>query len=214
MMCVFNVQCVCILNKYEDCLCVCVCVCVCATEPNCVHGLMDSESLEASAAAIRTDIVNGLHLGEQVLLPFINFTSDANVTKLTFGAHFNKSAPKILSCPEFQVWRASGESTVHAHKLVHSTSGVDTCEETLDFSVYEYVMERPWEVEKGDFIGVYVPWDSSLSLSYVSGYAWPLRFGVAGGRSNASDVQFRTLDLHPLLNIEYCKLKLYVIIMY
>ena len=89
------------------------------------------------------------------IIPDLMFEADGYITRwivATIDAFPFEDKPDY---PDIQVWRDFEESSSE-FTLVHSTSGLSPSL-TDDTNLYEYVLDEPWPVRAGDFIGMYVP---------------------------------------------------------
>ena len=131
--------------------------------------------------------------GQQRVIPELQFDVEGNVTKLIFvvSPFFLVDRPEY---PELQVWRVSESSTTE-FRLVHSTRGL-VPSSTGDTNLYQYILEEPWPVMAGDFIGMFVPDREEAKLTFYTTNVpeGPVNFYFA----NASDaMETFSLDAGP-----------------
>ena len=98
------------------------------------------------------------------IIPDLMFEADGYITRwivATIDAFPFEDKPDY---PDIQVWRAFEESSSE-FTLVHSTSGLSPSL-TDDTNLYAYVLDEPWPVMAGDFIGMYVP-DKEMARLFI-----------------------------------------------
>ena len=98
------------------------------------------------------------------IVPELMFEADGNITRWIVATIDAFSFEDKLDYPDIQVWRAFEENSSE-FTLVHSTSGLSPSL-TDDTNLYEYVLDEPWPVRAGDFIGMYVP-DKEMARLFI-----------------------------------------------
>ena len=140
---------------------------------SCTEGFITKERLADEALLIG----NFAEMyGQQLIVPYMTFTSSGSVVSWTFAAQYNGSATQY---PELQVWR---ENTTGTYVRVGSTDNMEPIQ-TAYLNVYEYVLDPPLQVLAGDVFGIYQPSsrDSRVHLlfltdsNYVNWYTSALR---------------------------------------
>ena len=145
---------------------------------------------------------------QQRVIPELQFDVEGNVTKLIFAA-----SPFFLGdrpgYPELQVWRVSESSTTE-FRLVHSTRDRGLVpSSTGDNNLYQYILEEPWPVMAGDFIGMFVPdrEEAKLSLYTSNVPEGPVNFYFANANNametfNLDDGPLNMNSI-PLVSVEF-----------
>ena len=111
--------------------------------------------------------------------------------------------------PELQVWRVSESSTTE-FRLVHSTRDRGLVpSSTGDANLYQYILEEPWPVMAGDFIGMFVPdrEKAKLSLYTTNVPEGPVNFYFANANNametfNLDDGPLNMNSI-PLVSVEF-----------
>ena len=146
-------------------------------------------------------------LDQQRIIPDMNFTVNGNITKWNFASRVLFPTTNKIGYPELQVWRVSAFDP-DEFTLVHSTSGL-TPRLTNDANLYEYVLDEPWPVMAGDFIGMYVPDREKAKMSLYSsdGPDGPLNYYFLNAKTAHQTFNFGHSPLMlrsiPIVSIEF-----------
>ena len=143
---------------------------------------------------------------QQRVIPELQFDVEGNVTKFIFVASpfFLGEKPEH---PELQVWRVS-ESNSDVFTLVHSTRGL-VPSSTGDTNLYQYVLEEPWPVMAGDFIGMFVPDREEAKLTFYTSNVpeGPVNFYFANANNamETFNLDARPFNINsiPLVSVEF-----------
>ena len=161
-------------------------------DASCVNGFASSDGIDQFYHInTNTQLVN--HPGISRVLPSLNFTCNAHITRITFGG----KRVFGISWPQVEIWteRNNVFSRNHMIELTNASP-------TSDPGVYVYNLPTPLSISSNDVISLYEPVDSMMevyserysSMSQLSVYVMGMR--VVDGEQIFAD------DDRPLIYIE------------
>ena len=146
---------------------------------------------------------------QQSLFVYNWFNCTGNLTRLTFGAHWN--GLKTLY-PEFQLWRASTSNSYIYNKVATYTP--DTITGSSANKMYTVDLNPPLEVLSGDTLGIYQPEKPKSTLvlylyEHTQDYHYYFKDRMNEAMSSIDTTELKMKQQYPMVTAVIGKILIY-----